>query len=118
MSAQIEELAASIEQKANAIVKAEDEIAAAKKAQAEATEQRKQDNADFVVAVDLNKQAVELIQKAKNKLNSYYNPHLVPEEKAPELTAEEEIEQGARWGASGRDRGGDRALVSVGALEK
>jgi hypothetical protein len=63
---------------------------------AEATKQREADNAAFVEAVDLNKQAVELIQKAKNKLNAYYNPQLVPKEEAPQFTPEEELEAGAR----------------------
>jgi len=96
LSASIEELAAVASQKGEAMKKASDETAAAKQAMAEATQQRKADNADFVVAVDLNKQAVDLIQKAKNKLNAYYNPQLVPKEKAVELSTEEEIEAGAR----------------------
>lgn len=96
LTATIEELTAVAAQKADAMKKAADEIAAAQTAMAEATAQRKQDNADFVVAVDLNNQAVALIQKAKNKLNSYYNPQLVPKEKEEELTREEEIEAGAR----------------------
>lgn len=96
LTASIEELAAVASQKAEVMKKSEDEIAAANQAMAEATEQRKQDSADFVVAVDLNKQAVALIQKAKNKLNGFYNPHLVPKEKVQELSAEEELEAGAR----------------------
>lgn len=94
--AKVEEQSAVIAQKAEQMKKSTDEIAASKIAMQESTEQRKQDNADFIVAIDLNKQAVELITKAKNKLNSYYNPQLVPKEKEAELTREEELEQGAR----------------------
>lgn len=96
LNASIEELAAVASQKAEVMQKSSEEIAASKTAMAEATAQRKTDNADFIVAVDLNKQAVTLIQKAKNKLNGFYNPQLVPKEKAPELSPEEEIEAGAR----------------------
>ena len=85
-----------IEAQVAIIKKSGEDITAAKESMAEATKQREGDNADFVEAVDLNKQAVELIQKAKNKLNTYYNPQLVPKEAAPELSAEEELEAGAR----------------------
>merc|ERR1719215_2617179 len=96
LTATIEELAEVIQAQAAIIKKSTEDIAASKESMAEATKQRESDNAAFVEAVDLNKQAVELIQKAKNKLNSYYNPQLVPKEKAPELSPEEELEAGAR----------------------
>jgi len=94
LGSSIDELAGSIEAAAALIEKSAAEVSTAKESMAQATEQRKGDNADFVEAVDLNKQAVELIGKAKNKLNTYYNPQLVPKEKAAELTAEEELEKG------------------------
>lgn len=96
LSASIEELTEVIAAQASIMEKSAADIAAAKEAMAEATKQREEDNAGFVEAVDLNKQAVELIQKAKNKLQGFYNPQLVPKEKAPELSAEEELEAGAR----------------------
>jgi len=96
LEASIEELGEVIEAQTAIIEKNTADVAAAKESMAEATKQREEDNASFVEAVDLNKQAVELIQKAKNKLNSYYNPQLVPKEKAPELSPEEELEAGAR----------------------
>lgn len=96
LQAQIEELAGTIEAQAAIVKKADDDIAAAKQAMAEATEQRKEENADFVVAVDLNNQAVELIQKAKNKLQFFYNPQLYKGDPPPELSPEDEIVAGAR----------------------
>jgi len=96
LTASIEEFGEVIEAQAAIIKKSTEDIANAKESMAEATKQRESDNAAFVEAVDLNKQAVELIQKAKNKLNTYYNPQLVPKEKAPELSPEEELEAGAR----------------------
>lgn len=96
LEAQVEELAGVIEAQAAIVKKADEDVAAAQQAQAEATEQRKTENADFVVAVDLNNQAVELIGKAKNKMNKFYNPQLYKEENVVELSAEEELEAGAR----------------------
>merc|ERR1719221_609883 len=96
LTAQIEELGEAIKTQANIMQKSRDDIAAAKESMAQATEQRKEDNAEFVVAVDLNKQAVALITKAKMKLNSYYNPQLVPTEAPETLTREDEVVAGAR----------------------
>lgn len=89
LEAEIEDHAGTVEAQSAIIKEAIADIAAAKEAMAEATEQRKEDNAEFVVAVDLNNQAVQLIQKAKDKLNSYYNPQLVTTP-APEATSEED----------------------------
>jgi len=96
LSATIEELGQVIEAQAGIMQKNADDVETSKASMAEATKQREADNAGFVEAVDLNKEAVALIQKAKNKLNTYYNPQLVPAEKAPELSPEEELEAGAR----------------------
>lgn len=96
LTATIEELAEVITAQAAIVEKSANDVTTAKESMAEATKQREADNAAYVEAVDLNKQAVELIQKAKNKLNSYYNPQLVPKEKAPELSEEEKLEQGFR----------------------
>lgn len=95
LEAEVEDNAGTISAMADVIAKSKDEIAAAKQAMAEATEQRKEDNAEFVVAVDLNKQAVDLIQKAKDKLNTYYNPQLVTTEAPVAPTDEDQIVEGA-----------------------
>jgi chromosome segregation ATPase len=96
LEAQIEELQGTSEAQAAIVAKSEGEIAAAKTAMAEATQQRQDENAEFVTAVDLNKQAVGLIQKVKNRLNAYYNPQLVPSEAPVVLSAEEEVFQNAK----------------------
>jgi len=41
---------------------------------AEATEQRKQEHADYTAKVQLNEAAIQLIFKAKNRLQKFYNP--------------------------------------------
>jgi len=96
LEAQVEELQGTIEAQAGIVSKSESEVAASKEAMAEATKQRQEENAEFVEAVDLNKQAVDLIQKVKNRLNSYYNPQLVPSEAPEVLSAEEEVFQNAK----------------------
>jgi uncharacterized coiled-coil protein SlyX len=96
LTATIEELTEVVAAQAAIVKKSAEDVVASKESMAEATKQREGDNAAYVEAVDLNKQAVELIQKAKNKLNVFYNPQLVPKEKAPELSPEEELEAGAR----------------------
>merc|ERR1719158_2036736 len=89
-----------------AIAKATDEIAAAKEAMAQASKQRQEENAEFVTNVELNNQAVELIMKAKDKLNAYYNPDQVREVPAEEAAQEEGLmqlpEQPETWEAGDR----------------
>merc|ERR1719387_302536 len=51
-----------------------DEIAALDKAVAQATEQRKEEHAEYQGTLSLTKTAIELIGKAKNKLQKFYNP--------------------------------------------
>merc|ERR1719353_610439 len=57
------------------------------KSVAEATEQRKDEHAEYVDETAANQAAVELLGMAKNRLNKFYNPTLY---KAPEPVAEEE----------------------------
>lgn len=88
LGAEIEDAAAVIEAQKTAIEKATKDISSAKEAMAEASKQRTTENAEFIEAVELNKEAVELIMKAKDKLNAYYNPDLVREVPAEEAAAE------------------------------
>jgi len=57
---------------------------------AEATKQRKEENADYSAKVQLNEAAIQLIFKAKNRLQKFYNPdqHVAAEVAAP---TEEEL---------------------------
>lgn len=120
LSAEIEDAAAVIDTQVTAINKAVKDIADAKSAMAGATKQRQNENAEFVVAVDLNKQAVELIGKAKEKLNAYYNPDLVAKEQRTETTEEaaarvansfEQLPEGApeMWDAGKRENKGQKS---------
>merc|ERR1719201_2319072 len=60
---------------------------------ADATEQRKQENADYTALMALNTQAKDLLGVAKNRLNKFYNPKLYIAPPKKELTREEAIEQ-------------------------
>merc|ERR1719473_454147 len=55
------------------------------KSVAEATEQRKEENTEFVATLAANKAAVDILGFAKNRLNKFYNPKLY---KAPPVLAE------------------------------
>merc|ERR1719515_487442 len=57
------------------------------KSVAEATEQRKDEHAEYIDEAAANQAAVELLGMAKNRLNKFYNPTLY---KAPEPVVEEE----------------------------
>jgi len=90
----IGDLAAAIDSQRDSIETSAAEIAALKKgleeldkSVAEATEQRKDEHAEYVDETAANQAALELLGMAKNRLNKFYNPTLY---KAPEPVAEEE----------------------------
>merc|ERR1719161_813785 len=56
-----------------------------------ATEQRKEENADYLVLMANNKAAKELILFAKNRMQKFYNPKLYKPPPKRELTEEERI---------------------------
>merc|ERR1719473_1687279 len=43
---------------------------------AEATEQRKEEHAEYIEAVQMNEAAIGLVGKAKNRLQKFYNPSM------------------------------------------
>jgi chromosome segregation ATPase len=51
-------------------------IVALDKSVAEATENRKEENSDYLTLMDSDKAATELLDFAKNRLNKFYNPKL------------------------------------------
>merc|ERR1719203_1681227 len=68
-------------------------IAALDASVAQATEQRKQENADFIELQSLDNQAKELLGVAKNRLNQFYNPKLYIPPPKKERTEEERVYQ-------------------------
>jgi len=87
----IEALSSSISQMKDEIAALGDAIKASKakvadldKSVAEATEQRTKEHTEFTEVAQANQMAIELIGKAKNKLQQFYNPDLAkPEEPVP-----------------------------------
>merc|ERR1719389_1644751 len=61
------------------------------KAVAEATEQRKEEHSEYLVFQQQSNAALQLIDKAKNRLMKFYRPTMYKEAPKQELTEEEEI---------------------------
>merc|ERR1719261_1290773 len=87
----IEETTAESEATAEEIKNLQNEIKALDKAVAEATEQRKEEHADFLVFQQQSNAALQLIDKAKNRLFKFYRPTMYKEAPKQELTEEEKI---------------------------
>merc|ERR1719281_176084 len=89
------DLSAAIDEQRDTIAAVAAEIEALKKgledldkSVAEATEQRKDEHAEYIDEAASNQAAVDLLGMAKNRLNKFYNPTLYKE---PEPVAEEEF---------------------------
>merc|ERR1719473_395712 len=67
------------------------EVKALDKAVAEATEQRKAEHGEFLTFQTENNAAVQLVEKAKNRLFKFYRPNLHKEAPKKELTDEEKL---------------------------
>merc|ERR1719473_1267091 len=91
VAAQISELSDGVKTAADEIETLTLEITAMDASVAQATVQRKEENKDFTAAQALNEAAVQLLEKAKNRLNKFYNPVLYVEEPKKEMTMEEKM---------------------------
>merc|ERR1719451_126730 len=87
----IEETTAESAATAEEIASLQKEIKALDKAVAEATEQRKEEHAEFLVFQQQSNAALQLIDKAKNRLFKFYRPTMYKEAPTKELTEEEKI---------------------------
>merc|ERR1719380_124314 len=87
----VEETTAESAATAEEIAELQKEIKALDKAVAEATEQRKEEHADFIVFQQQSNAALQLIDKAKNRLMKFYRPTMYKEAPTKELTEEEKI---------------------------
>jgi len=114
-AASIEEMADSSEQLAAEIKTLTGEINELDKAVAEATEQRKEDHEQFLTFQTESNAAVQLIEKAKNRLFKFYRPNLHKEAPKRELTEEERLEVAA-GAADPRDAEVAPAFVQVGTF--
>merc|ERR1719146_572659 len=89
--ASIEETTAASEVASEEIAALQKDIKALDKAVAEATEQRKEEHADFLQFQTENNAALQLIDKAKNRLFKFYRPTVYKEQAKQELMDEEKI---------------------------
>merc|ERR1719160_713961 len=89
--AQIAELTDAVEALGEDIATLEASIKDLDKSVAQATEQRKEEHEDFTEMMQLNEAAMQLIEKAKNRLQKFYNPTLYKAPPKTENTMEEKI---------------------------
>merc|ERR1719163_1845916 len=87
----IEETTESSETTSEEIATLQKDIKALDKAVAEATEQRKEEHSEFQTFQTQTDAALQLIEKAKNRLFKFYRPNLHKEEQRRELTEEERV---------------------------
>jgi hypothetical protein len=90
-TAAIEEMTEQSATLASEIASLGKEIKDLDKAVAEATENRKTEHSEFLTFQTENNAALQLIEKAKNRLNKFYRPTLYKEAPKRELTDEEKI---------------------------
>merc|ERR1719160_307632 len=91
--AAIAEATDAIETVTEEIATLEQDIKDLDKAVAQATEQRKEEHADYLESQQLNEAATQLLEKAKNRMNKFYNPTLYKAPPKKELSMEEKIMQ-------------------------
>jgi len=91
IEAEIAEATDSVSEMADQIATLEQDIKDLDKSVAQATEQRKEEHEDFTEATQLNEAAVQLVEKAKNRLQKFYNPTLYKAPPKTEMTMEEKI---------------------------
>merc|ERR1719281_700365 len=91
VEAQIAEATDAVSELAESIATLEQDIKDLDKAVAQATEQRKEEHEDFTESQQLNEAAMQLIEKAKNRLQKFYNPTLYKAPPKTENTMEEKI---------------------------
>merc|ERR1719281_444269 len=87
----IEETTAESAATAEEIASLGKEIKALDKAVAEATEQRKEEHSEFLVFQQQSNAAVQLIEKAKNRLFKFYKPAFYKAETTPEPSDEDKL---------------------------
>merc|ERR1719183_943971 len=108
LQAEIRRLEESIAAHTKTVEEKTAEISALDKAMVEATENRAAEKSAFDEFIALNTSAIQLIKKAINQLNKFYNPHMFKAPEERELTEEERILQGA-----GQDIGETTAKTTI-----
>lgn len=115
LEADIEDHKASIESLAEEIKGLQDGIKALDKAVAEATENRKEENAEYKELMASDTTAKQVLEYAKNRLNKFYNPKLYTTTAGPALSEEERINL-AMGGTTTTQLAGGIAGTGIGAF--
>merc|ERR1719482_977155 len=129
---EIASAAALIEECKEASAQTADEIALLQKeikeldlAVAEATEQRKEEHGEYIQFMEENNAAVQLLEKAKNKLNKFYRPTQYKAETTPEPIVLSQLSfvqvshkeapppPPETWGAYKKKEGGSNGAMSL-----
>jgi len=85
------EMSDEIEALTESIATLEQDIKDLDKTVAQATEQRKEEHADYLEMMQLNEAAVALVGKAKNRLQKFYNPTMYKAPPKTEMSMEDKI---------------------------
>lgn len=91
IEATLEETGGEIEEFAAEIKALQDGIASLDKDVAEATEIRKAEHEEYGTTLQMNELAIEIVGKAKNRLQKFYNPSLYKAPPKKEMSMEEKI---------------------------
>jgi len=91
VEAQQAELTDGVAALADSIATLKQDIKDLDKTVAQATEQRKEEHEDFTQSQQLNQAASQLVEKAKNRMQKFYNPTLYKAPPKTESTMEEKI---------------------------
>merc|ERR1719265_849419 len=94
IGASIEELTGDLDTISQGIADLIAGIAALDKDVAVATEQRKEEHEDYAVNVQMQEVAIEIVGKAKNRLNKFYNPSAYKAPPKKEMSMEEKLAAG------------------------
>merc|ERR1719160_1422726 len=87
----IEEMTDAIADADSSIKDLTESIAACDKDVAEATANRKEEHAEYLETLKLTETVVELLGKAKNRLNKFYNPAVYKAPPKKEISMEDKI---------------------------
>jgi hypothetical protein len=124
-AALIEECKEASAQTADEIALLQKEIKELDLAVAEATEQRKEEHGEYIQFMEENNAAVQLLEKAKNKLNKFYRPTQYKAETTPEPIVLSQLSfvqvshkeapppPPETWGAYKKKEGGSNGAMSL-----
>merc|ERR1719316_2201834 len=107
VDATIAEQSDAVSSLADELVTLASDIKSLDKSVAEATEQRKEEHQEYVEFIQMSETALGLVEKAKNRLQKFYNPTLYKAPPKTEMTMEEKILQAGTFAQVRSHRSGE-----------